>query len=82
MKDIYSGVYKHFKGGLYLVLGLARHTETNEKLIVYVPLYTLEDHPGPRLQVRPVDMFFEEVEHEGQKLPRFKYLGPELTKAE
>ena len=78
-KDILSGVYQHYKGGLYQVLGVARHTETDEKLILYIPLYTRSDHKGPRFQVRPLTMFFEEVEVEGQKVPRFKYLGSELT---
>lgn len=77
-KDILSGVYRHYKGGLYLILGAARHTETDEKLIAYIPLYTREDHKGPRIQVRPLEMFFEEVEFEGKKVPRFKYLGSEL----
>lgn len=79
-EHIYSGVYQHFKGGLYFVLGLARHTETNERLICYIPLYTKEGHEGPRLQVRPLGKFFENVEHEGKTVPRFKYLGKELEK--
>ncbi len=77
-KDILAGVYKHYKGEYYLVLGLARHTETNEKLVVYIPLYTKE---GPRIAVRPVEMFFEEVEVDGVKKPRFQYIGPEMPKA-
>ncbi|MBI2599807.1 DUF1653 domain-containing protein [Candidatus Daviesbacteria bacterium] len=77
-KDILAGVYQHYKGGLYLVLGLARHTETNEKLVVYIPLYTNKSHTGPRIQVRPLKMFFEKVETRGKKQPRFTYLGPEL----
>ena len=79
VRHVYSGVYQHYKEGLYLVLGLAIHTETGENLIVYVPLYTQEDHKGPRIQVRPVEMFFEDVEVNGVKQPRFQYLGPELT---
>lgn len=78
-KNIFAGVYQHYKGGLYYVLGVARHTETDEKLICYIPLYTREDHKGPRIQVRPLDMFLEKVEVEGKSVERFKYLGSELN---
>ncbi len=74
-RDILAGVYQHYKGQYYLLLGLAHHSETGEQLIVYVPLYTRE---GPRMAVRPADMFFEEVEVEGLKQPRFKYIGSEM----
>lgn len=70
-----AGVYQHFKGKFYLVLGLARHTETEELLVVYVPLYLRE---GPRISVRPYDMFFEKVEHNGKEQPRFTYIGAEI----
>lgn len=76
--DILSGVYRHYKGGLYLVLGVARHTETDDKLILYIPLYTRPDHKGPRFQVRPLEMFLGKVEVNGKKVPRFKYLNSEL----
>ena len=74
-QDILSGVYRHYKGEYYLVLGLARHSETDEKFVVYVPLYTRE---GPRMSVRPVAMFFEEVEVGSVKQPRFRYIGSEM----
>jgi hypothetical protein len=50
---INAGVWRHYKGGRYLVLGLARHTETDEQLVVYCPLY---EHPdgGKALQCRPL----------------------------
>ncbi len=78
-----TGVYEHYKSTLesrryYQVLGFARHTETEEVLAVYVPLYVIPEHRGLRMQVRPLDMFMEEVEHDGKLLPRFKYIGPEL----
>lgn len=73
--DIKAGVYRHFKGKYYLVLGLARHSETEEKFVVYVPLYPLK---GPRITVRPYDMFFETIERDGQKQQRFIYIGTEL----
>lgn len=61
-----KGPYRHFKGGLYHVLGAARHSETEEELVVYHP-----DGKPESLWVRPLAMFTEEVEHEGQRRPRF-----------
>jgi hypothetical protein len=75
MIDIKAGVYKHFKGKYYLVLGLARHSETDEKFVAYIPLYTMK---GPRITVRPIESFFEMVEKDGMKQPRFLYVGSEM----
>lgn len=75
-RDILSGVYRHYKGKYYLVLGLAHHSETSEKFVVYVPLYP---EVGPRMAVRPLEMFFEDVEVDGVVQPRFKYIGSELS---
>ncbi|MBR6113344.1 MAG: DUF1653 domain-containing protein [Bacilli bacterium] len=58
-------VYRHFKGDLYLVEGIATHSETEEKMVVYRALY--EDFG---LYVRPYDMFISEVDHE--KYPDIK----------
>lgn len=66
------GIYKHFKGGKYKVIGLAKHSETLEDLVVYEPLY---ENLTAKLWVRPLAMFEEEVEFDGQKIPRFKYLS-------
>lgn len=79
----YTGVYEHYKSTpknrrYYQVLGFARHTETEEILVVYIPLYVIPEHKGLRLQVRPLGMFMESIEHEGQIMPRFRYVGPEL----
>lgn len=75
MKDVLSGVYKHYKGKYYLVLGVGRHTETEEHFVIYVPLYTRE---GPRMSLRPLTMFFEDVVVDGKKQPRFAYVGSEM----
>ena len=75
MTELPSGVYKHYKGGLYLLLGLAEHTETGERLVVYVPLGV---RSGPRLQARPLDMFHESVTVGGILKPRFVYIGSEV----
>lgn len=74
MPSIQTGTYRHYKGPLYDVLGLARHSETEEWLVVYRPQY------GERgLWVRPLEMFTETVEYQGRQLPRFEYLGPTET---
>ena len=57
---------------------VARHTETEEIVAVYIPLYVIPEHRGLRLQVRPLDMFMENVEVNGQEMPRLRYIGPEL----
>ena len=68
--EIRPGRYRHFKGGEYQVIGVARHSETMEELVVYRVLY------GERgLGVRPAGMWLETVERDGQRLPRFAYLG-------
>lgn len=63
------GKYKHYKGKEYEVIGIAKHSETLEELVVYKALYG-----EGALWVRPFKMFEEEVEVDGQKIPRFKYL--------
>jgi hypothetical protein len=70
--QIKLGKYRHFKNNdkEYEVLGVARHTETGEDLVVYKKLY--DDYS---LLVRPLAMFLEEVEVGGKKVPRFEYLG-------
>lgn len=64
------GKYKHYKGNSYEVIGVARHSETMEDLVVYRALY---GELG--LWVRPLKMFTEDVEIDGKKIPRFEYIG-------
>jgi cyclomaltodextrinase / maltogenic alpha-amylase / neopullulanase len=66
------GKYKHYKGKEYEVVGIARHSETLEELVVYKALY---QNDGENLWVRPLKMFIEEVEIEGKKMSRFEFLG-------
>ena len=68
--EIRPGRYRHFKGNEYQVLGLARHSETEEWMVVYRPLY---GEGG--LWVRPASMWNEVVERDGIKAPRFTYIG-------
>lgn len=76
MKKVTPGKYRHFKGKEYEVIGVARHSETRERLVVYRQLYQ-SNFPKGTLWVRPEEMFLEEVEIEGKKVPRFQYLGNE-----
>ncbi len=63
--------YRHYKGGLYEVLDVARHSESLEPMVIYRPLY---GESG--LWVRPFGMFFESVVHEGRAQARFSRVGP------
>ena len=63
------GRYRHYKGGEYEVLGVARHSETLEPLVVYRPLYNQSG-----LWVRPYAMFAEQIEIGGKQQPRFALL--------
>ena len=69
---IIPGRYRHYKGREYEVLGIARHSETEEEFIVYRALYG--DHG---LWIRPADMFLGTVEVEGLSCSRFQYLPPD-----
>lgn len=68
---IKNGIYKHYKGNLYEVLGMALHSETMEKMVVYKPLYATPGIPEGILWVRPFSMFLELVSTENGKVPRF-----------
>ena len=73
MHELKLGKYQHSKtGNFYRVVGLAKHSETLEDLVIYECLY---DNPRSKLWVRPKKMFLETVTIKGQKLPRFKYVG-------
>ncbi len=68
------GRYRHYKGGEYEVIGVARHSETQEPLVVYRPLL---DHSG--WWVRPHAMFFETVVVDGRAQPRFQAIPESLN---
>jgi hypothetical protein len=74
-RQIRCGVYEHYKGKKYLVLGVARHTETGELVAVYVPLYELPDGDGVQMAVRPLEMFTEDVLVGSETRPRFRFTG-------
>ena len=70
MEEIKLGRYRHYKGREYEVLGLATHSETEEQMVVYRPLYG-----EGKLWVRPAAMWNEIVERDGQRFRRFTYIG-------
>lgn len=61
-----AGRYRHYKGGEYEVVGVARHSETEELMVVYRPLYG-----DQQLWVRPLTMFVETVQVNGEPVARF-----------
>lgn len=67
-----TGRYEHYKKLPYRVLGVVRHSETREALVLYQPLYG-----EGALWVRPYEMFIEEVEVDGVKRPRFALVEPD-----
>jgi hypothetical protein len=69
LPEIRLGRYRHYKGGEYEVVGVARHSESLELLVVYRPLYNASG-----LWVRPHAMFFEDVLIDGKLQPRFTLL--------
>jgi hypothetical protein len=66
---IRAGIYRHYKGGMYKVIAIAKHTETREEMVVY---RSLDDER--QLWVRPLEMFREMVKVEGKQVPRFEYV--------
>jgi len=65
-----SGRYRHYKGNDYEVIGIARHSETEEQMVVYRKLYG-----DGSLWVRPLAMFLEDVTVDGKQIPRFLWVG-------
>lgn len=74
MENIQTGLYEHYKGNKYEVLGIVHHSETTEPLVLYKALYETK-FGKDSLWVRPLQMFLENVQVEGRLMPRFKYLG-------
>lgn len=69
MKTIKTGVYQHYKGPEYQVIDTVRHSETEEWLVLYKPLYGEQ-----ALWVRPYDMFTESVTVDNETVPRFRWV--------
>ena len=69
INEIKLGRYRHFKGGEYEVIGFAKHSETQEEMVVYRALYG-----EGQIWVRPASMWNERVEREGEIFSRFTYI--------
>lgn len=67
---IVPGIYEHFKGGRYEVIGVAKHSESLEEYVVYKHL-----DGEPSLWIRPLAMFEELVMVDGESIPRFRFIG-------
>lgn len=70
--ELEPGIYKHYKGNLYEVIGVARHSETLGKMVVYKATYQKE---GENLWVRPLNMFLENVLVDGKEIKRFQKIS-------
>lgn len=70
--EIKLGKYRHFKGNEYEVIGIGKHSETLEEMVIYRALYGDSGY-----WVRPADMWNEEIVHDGKTYKRFTYIGEE-----
>ena len=64
------GIYRHFKGNLYEAVAIAKHSETLEEMVVYRALYGEGE-----FWIRPLSLWMEQIERNGEKIPRFSYMG-------
>ena len=77
MSSIPFGVYRHYKGNQYEVVGFAKHSETLEDMVVYKALY------GERgTWVRPLSMWDNPIEVDGKTVKRFEYVGESHNQSE
>ena len=67
------GYYKHFKGNLYEVIGIGKHSETLEELVIYK---SLKDNS---IWVRPLSMWNETIERDNKTYKRFEYIGKNIN---
>lgn len=75
---VLGGVYQHYKGKNYVVIDLARHSESLEWMVIYECLY---ENPEGKIWVRPLGMFLENIMVQGKSVPRFKYIGNQKGKS-
>ena len=77
MGTIKPGIYRHYKGNLYEVIGVGRHSETLAEVVIYKALYKANFGKNS-LWVRPRRMFVERSKIDGKYVKRFKYAGKNL----
>ncbi|MCW8092647.1 DUF1653 domain-containing protein [Alteromonas sp. ASW11-130] len=70
LRKVRPGLYKHYKGNEYRVIGVATHSETKERVVVYRPCYGEQ-----ALWVRPLEMFCETISVNNESVPRFAFLS-------
>lgn len=68
--QVKKGIYRHFKGHVYRVIGIAKHSETLEEMVVYVNAENEDD-----VWLRPVPMFLETITKDGKTFPRFEFVN-------
>ena len=71
-EQLKKGTYQHYKGNFYEVIGVAKHSETLELMVVYKALYKTQEG---NLWVRPLKMFLENVQSSGEIVSRFKFIN-------
>ncbi len=69
------GIYRHYKGKNYRVIGVGRHSETLEDLVFYQALYDSPEFGNASLWARPLNMSADEVEFQGKKVSRFEFIS-------
>lgn len=74
-QNLKPGIYRHFKGGEYELIGIVTHSETLEKMVLYRALYGEKD-----IWVRPISMWSDTVEKDGIFVHRFTYIGERKKK--
>ncbi len=72
--EIKLGKYKHFKGMIVEVIGIALHSETMEEMVVYIHPDPVKGKEGNTMWIRPKEMFLETIERDGKVMKRFEYV--------
>lgn len=75
MTKIKLGIYQHFKGKFYKIIGVGRRSETLEEFVIYQALYNSKKFGKNSLWIRPKKEFFENITIKRKKIPRFKFIS-------
>jgi len=74
MQELKLGKYKHYKGKLYEVIGIGKHSETLEEFVVYRALYESKEFGKNQIWIRPKQMFLDKVFVDGKEVNRFEFI--------